>query len=91
MRAKRVDLDTQLIDHVWAVLLSLLVGIILFIFISGVFLPDRLPIPETTAINWLVLNRHSMTLDYIRFGLFVFIIPVSIVTGWIMLIWQKNR
>lgn len=90
-KAKRIGKQATFQDHVIAVSLSFIAGVILFLLVSIFFLPKTLPIPETTAINWLVLNKHSMTLDYIRFGLFVLIILVSIVAGWIMLIWQKNR
>lgn len=90
-RGKRIEKQVRLLDHVIVVLLSLSAGVIIFFYINTFFLPETLPLPETTAINWLVLNEHSMTLDYIRFGLFVLIISISIVTGWIMVIWKKNR
>lgn len=80
-----------LIYHIVAGSLSLFIGLIVFVLINSFLIPKTLPLPKTNAINWLVTHKHSITLDYIRFGLFIFIIPASIVIGWIVLIWRRKR
>lgn len=89
-QAERVSKQVTLTEHAVVVLLSLIAGVIFFLFLNTFLLPNTLPVPQTTAINWLVIHGHSLTLDYIRFGLFVCIIPISTVAGWYVLIWRKN-
>lgn len=88
---KKAAKNVSMATHARYVLISLIAGVTIYILINIFFLPKTLPLPSTTAINWLVLHKHSMTLDYIIFGLFIAIIPTSIVVGWTILIWRKNH
>lgn len=89
--AKRIRSDNTLIDHIVAALVSFYFGITIYFLIYAYILPKTLPIPKTDAINWLTVHGHSMTLDYIRVGLLVFVIPSSIVLGWFLQIWKRDR
>ena len=89
--AKKVVKEETLTDHVLGVLLSLCVGITFFIILNTYLLPKSLPLPKTTAINWLTLHNHSLTLDYIRFALFSLIVPGVTVFGWIVWVLRKNH
>lgn len=72
------------------ILISLTVGVVVFMSINFILLPQSMPLPETTAINWFTLHKHSMTLDYLRFVLFVITLQCSMIMGWILFIWKKN-
>jgi hypothetical protein len=90
-KAIRIRKTVSFGTHIFVVLFSLSMGVIVFIFLNLFVLPASLPLPKTTAINWLVLNNHSMTLDYIRFVLFVLILQASTVIGWIIFIWKRKN
>lgn len=87
----KVSKSISLTTHIIVVISSLCAGIIFFIFVNTFILPTSLELPKTTAINWLVLNRHSMTLDYVRFFAFIVIIQTFIMVGWIFFVWKKSE
>ncbi len=69
---------------------SLLVGCIVYTLSIFYIVPQSLPVPKTSAINWLVLHKHSLTLDYIRFLLIVLLIPVTVLLGQYFFLWRKK-
>lgn len=89
-KAKKINKNTKLEEHIVAVAVSFFLGLIIYALIYIFILPKSLPIPKTTAINWLVQHQHSIQLDYLRFVLFVLIVSACTIFGWMQLIWRKK-
>lgn len=70
--------------------LMFLVGVISYISLKAIY-PFHKIEQFTTVVNWLTINNHLITEDYLTFGLLAFIIPVCIVLGWLILVWRRNR
>lgn len=79
-----------LYEQVTVFSVSLVFGCIIYFLCILFILPQSLPLPKTSAINWLVLHKHSLTVDYMRFALFVLIIPGSVIVGRYLFLWQKK-
>ena len=88
--AKRAERVT-LLENILIISTSLCFGVVLFLLINQFVLPKSLPLPPTTDINWLTVHNHSLFLDYIRFGLFIVIIPLTIISGWFINLWRKKH
>ncbi len=89
-RAREIE-RVALKTHIVVLSFSLIIGILLFLLFNQLVLPHSLPLPKTTAINWFVLHKHSLTLDYIRFIFFIAILQVTMIIFWTLFIWKRRK
>jgi hypothetical protein len=89
--ARGVNKNVSLASHVLYFSLFSFIGIIIYLLIYIFILPQKLPLGNTSAVNWLVLHQHSLILDYIRFAVFVTVIPLTIIGGWFVILWKKEK
>lgn len=89
--AKKIDKKRNLATDFVSVLIFGVVGILFYLLIYFFVLPQSIPLPQTTAVNWFVVHNHSLLLDYIRFAVFVTVIPITIIAGWFIKLWKKGK
>ena len=63
---------------------------IIFSFGLTILIPNNLQHGYVSTINWMTVNKHSLSRDYIIFGIFAVLIPLSIILGWIFILWKKK-
>lgn len=77
-------------DRAYMVCVSCTISILLYFVIRAV-LPVHFSMPDTTAINWLTVNKYPKDQDYFfffSFCIFVYVVSVAI---WLVWIWIKTR
>jgi|GEM_PF-2686491 len=89
--SKKNKAQASLFKQTLVIVFSLVIGTVLFFLVNKFFIPYSLPIPQTTAINWLTVHRHSLLVDYLRVAAFVFCFVLSMLGGWFLFVWKKRQ
>ena len=74
-----------------AILLVFLIGGLVIFLVPLSYLPLHNSFEFTTSVNWLTVNHHALKKDYLIVGLFILIVPVSLLTGLMYLLWRRKK